>query len=455
MQNLPLEIVFTIFTSLLPSYSYADQHSFTEHARREVQKTLPLVCKCWNHIAVGTPTFWTYVRLSLKSTPEEMKKRLALSGSCLLDVRICLGDTDRELPTEQFRTTHAVLVQSVGRWRSFIFDGMAWCPEDVSPFIPAALPNVVEAGYYVLVEEGYEGTIQPDEEDELETDPPYTFWPIAPKLQKFATTAAGQFHFTGCPLVKEYSVTGYRRSWGDVNSTGRSWQERWRRYISYLHATCPGIESLEVGLTMNTGVDTITAGPDQWILQEKWAILPKLRQLRIDSVGGATLTSLLTHITAPDLREVRIGYVQEAIPLPTPEFTLSIPSSCKLRFDYSPIHAIKVFLSHITGLGQLNVIVEMAHAMQVKGCEHFGLLPYQVPEKEDDRIIMDATGFKWVDDHVRSLDLVLQEECEWAPGTKKLLKLQVIKMMILARRLETGEPIEITVTLYSPVIILL
>ncbi|KIO29843.1 hypothetical protein M407DRAFT_21096 [Tulasnella calospora MUT 4182] len=364
-----------------------------------------------------------------------MKKRLSLSGSCPLDVRMCLDSGEMELPTKQFRTAHSVLAHSVDRWRSFVFDGMAWCPEDVSSLIPTVLPNIVEVGYYVCVEDGDEGTVLPDEEDEF-IDPPYRSWPIAPKLQKFATTAAGQFHFVGCPLVKEYSVTSIRGSWGDPNLTRRSWQERWRRYILYIHTTCLGIESLEGGT--DSGVDTIMPGPVQWIPQEKWNILPRLRRLVIESVGAVTLVSLLAHINAPDLREVRIGFVQEAVPLPVPEFTLSIPSSCKLRFDYSPIRAIKLFLSHITGLDQLSIAVEMTHALQIKGCEHYGFLPYQVPKTEDERIIMDATAFKWVDDHVQSLDLVLQEECEWVPGAEEQLKLQVLKMMILAHRLENA-----------------
>ncbi|KAG9048509.1 hypothetical protein FS837_012699 [Tulasnella sp. UAMH 9824] len=189
MQNLPLEIVSTIFLSLLPPYNYADRYSSTEDGRREAQRTLPLVCKSWNQIAFGSPILWTYIRLSLKSTPDEMKKRLKLSGSCPLDVRICLGNSDMEIPTKTFRTAYNVLVQSVDRWRSFVFDGMAWGPEDVSPFIPEVLPNVVEAGYYVLLENGDEGTALPDEEDEL-IDPPYKSWPVAPELQKFTTTAA-------------------------------------------------------------------------------------------------------------------------------------------------------------------------------------------------------------------------------------------------------------------------
>lgn len=213
MQILPLEIVSTIFFSLLPPYNYADRYFSAERDRREVQRTLPLVCKSWNQIAFGSSILWNYIRLTLKSTPDETKKRLTLSGSCPLDVRICLSGNGMKAPTKTFRAAYSVLAQSVDRWRSFVFDGMAWCPEDVGPFIPAALPNVVEAGYYVLLEDGNEGTALPDEEDEL-IDPPFKSWPVAPKLQKFTTRAAGQFHFVGCPLVKEYSIGNFRSSWG-------------------------------------------------------------------------------------------------------------------------------------------------------------------------------------------------------------------------------------------------
>ncbi|KAG8944156.1 hypothetical protein FRC00_010733, partial [Tulasnella sp. 408] len=79
----------------------------------------------------------------------------------------------------------------------------------------------------------------------------------------------------------------------------------------------------------------------------------------------------------------------------------------------------------------------MAHALQVKTCEHYGPLPYQVSTNENQGIVMDAKAFKWVDDHVRSLDLVLLDECDWVSGTKELLQLQVLRMMALARQLET------------------
>lgn len=70
-----------------------------------------------------------------------------------------------------------------------------------------------------------EGTAIPEgEDDQLET-PRHKPGPITPKLRRFATTAAWQFHFVGCPLVEEYSVKDYHYTWGDPTSTGRLWQE--------------------------------------------------------------------------------------------------------------------------------------------------------------------------------------------------------------------------------------
>ncbi|KIO29848.1 hypothetical protein M407DRAFT_21100 [Tulasnella calospora MUT 4182] len=166
MQGLPSEVLSTIFISLMAIHTYGDRCSSLEHVQWEVQKALPLVCRSWNQVAVGTPDLWTYICLNLRSTPDEMMKKLSLSGSCPLDVRISLDNTDAKPPTTQFRIAYNILVQSVDRCRSFVFDGLALCPEDVSPYIPAVLPKVVEAGYRVRVDDRDEVTPIPEEEND-------------------------------------------------------------------------------------------------------------------------------------------------------------------------------------------------------------------------------------------------------------------------------------------------
>lgn len=86
----------------------------------------------------------------------------------------------------------------------------------------------------------------------------------------------------------------------------------------------------------------------------------------------------------------------------------------------------------------MTMAIEMAYAVQLPGCEQKDRLPYRVPNDEDERILMNSSAFKWVEDYVQSLELVLKEELEAVPGVKKMLELQVINMMTTAHRHETG-----------------
>lgn len=168
---------------------------------------------------------------------------------------------------------------------------------------------------------------------------------------------------------------------------------------------------------MNNRVDTTIPEPSQWIPREKWAILPKLRQLRIDNVDPFTLMSLLTHINAPELREVQIGFVHEGFPPDVP-ITLSIPSSCRLRFENSPIHSNALFLSRVTDLDKRDVVIEMASAFQLQKRRQEGQLSYRLLDDKDEQTLKMTSEFKWVEEHVRTLDLVLRERVRVCSGSK-------------------------------------
>ncbi|KAG8994886.1 hypothetical protein FRB90_000329 [Tulasnella sp. 427] len=442
MQNLPPRIISSIFTFAIPAYVYSDQHNSREVELRAIQKTLPLVCRDWHQVAFQTPILWTYIRLNLKSTPDGMTKKLFLSGDSLLDVRIGFDRADAKPPTGRFEIAYNVLIQTVDRWRSFAFDGIALHSEDVHSFIPVILPNVEEVGYFVNVNQEYEDPESTGAAGEGGgyTHPSSSSGSVAPKLQRFATSAPGCFRIAGCPSMQRYTITGYSSDSGDPDMTGRSWQERWEQHVRYLSDAFPNIKMLEIVLDANKGVDNdpvFTLGLREWVRRD-WVTLPNLEFVRMEGVGPVTLVSFITSLSAPKLQEFKISRVHDALSDQIQEIMPSIPTSCRIQFENSPIHAIRLFLSRFRLIEKLRIAIEMHSALQLGDTPLQWRLPYKVPGSQEDQTWVEASDLKWIRRTVGSVDWTLREDLRSIPGLQVSLHAKILEAIALQPEAEKG-----------------
>ncbi|KAG8891438.1 hypothetical protein FRC00_013669, partial [Tulasnella sp. 408] len=243
MENLPIEVLSHVFIFTVPRHDYREQ--YVSETTNKPHASLSLVCRYWEQVVLKTPQMWSYIHLSRESTKQTLRRRIELSSREPLDVRLNVGyDSDVDSSTT-FPGYYQILLETIDRWRSFVFQGIVPFPHSPMQWIPELLPNVVEAAYYGLVEDDTEGLEVLDDDSGELTESRFKPWTAAPKLRRFVVNTPGQFLFMECPLVTELSVSDVGQWWGGSSSL-HSWHDKWEEYSTRLAELCPQLEILEL-----------------------------------------------------------------------------------------------------------------------------------------------------------------------------------------------------------------
>ncbi|KAG8902452.1 hypothetical protein FRC01_009574 [Tulasnella sp. 417] len=402
MENLPPEVLSHVFTFAIPRHGY--QEHYVPEMTNQPQAELSLVCRYWEQVVTKTPQVWSYIHLSQTTTEQTLRRRIELSSREPLDVRVDVGDDADVDDSYIFPDLYNILLPTIDRWRSFVFRGIVPSHRSLKRWIPKRLPNVVEAAYYGLVEDDDEGLEMFNHASgELEE---YRFkpWTTAPKLRRFVAETAGQFYFTECPLVTEFSLSDIGGAWGG-DSDVHSWHDKWEEYFVLLAELCPQLETLE----LSSSWDSDCVDPMGWTTREtKWPEFAHLRALKIDAVSSPSTIPIIAKFNAPNLQSLHLGHIHYSLPHPLPSVALSInPLSCQVHFDNSPLHAIKLFLEGISQVQELNVSVQLADALGISAAT-FSF----VDERGNDlmgearRVMEDWT---WIKEHTRSVQWILPQ----------------------------------------------
>ncbi|KAG8906841.1 hypothetical protein FRC01_007882 [Tulasnella sp. 417] len=394
-----MEVLSHVLFFAIPRPGYQDQ--FVPKMTNKPQATLSLVCRYWQQAIIKTPQIWSYIHLSEETTEQTLRRRIELSSREPLDIRVDVGDDEDSSDT--LSDLYDSLLTTVDRWRSFVFQGTV--EYSARRWIPHLLPNVVEAAYYGLIEYENEGMeLFNSESGEVEV---YRFkpWTVSPKLRRFAVETAGQFYFMECPLVTEFSLSEMKPWWGGISDT-HSWHDKWEEFFDELTEMCPQLETLEIRNSWySRGVD-----PMGWTkTATQWPQFAHLHTLKLDAVNSASVIPIISKLDAPQLRDLHLGHIHICLPLPLPSVTLSIdPSACRVHFDKSPLHAIKLFLEGVSQVQELNLSIELADALGVGvGVETSGKFTDERGDDlkgEHERIKEDWT---WITKHTRSVQWIL------------------------------------------------
>ncbi|KAG8944240.1 hypothetical protein FRC04_002107 [Tulasnella sp. 424] len=404
MKNLPTELLSHVFALTITRDSYLDQ--YPQESSNKPQATLSLVCRYWEQVAITTPQIWSYIHLYEEKTEDALRRRLDLARSEPLDIRVDLGDDVDSYET--FRDCYIILLDSIDRWRSFVVQGTVSFNEDLQNWIPGLLPSIVEGAYYVDIENHSEGLAAFDYDAGEDVVFRFKPWTVAPNLRRFAVKTSGQFYFKECPLVTEFVISGMGHWWGG-SLDEHSWHDKWEEYLTQLTERCPQLETLEISDWWDYVEGSDPMGWTQ--AHTKWPLFSHLRTLKADALGAACGIPILSKFNAPDLQNLQLGHIHVCLPVPLPSVTLSIdPSSCRIRFDKSPLHAIKLFLERASQVKELNVSIDLADALEI-GAERYGF----VDERGDDpaglrgRVTED---WAWIKENIRSVEWVLPETFE-------------------------------------------
>ncbi|KAG8967981.1 hypothetical protein FRC05_001691 [Tulasnella sp. 425] len=402
MKNLPFELLSHVFALTITRDSYLDQH--VQESTNKPQATLSLVCRYWEQVAITSPQIWSYIHLSLETTEETLRRRLSLSGREPLDIRVNVGDDADVDSSKTFRKLYAIIFGSVDRWRSFVIQGIVLFNHSPRHWILKLLPNVLEAAYYLLIEDDEEGLEMSDSDEEGFTEYRFKPWTVAPKLRRFTAKTSGQFYFKKCPLVTEFAVSEMGEWWGG-SADEHSWHDKWEEYLNQLTELCPQLEKFEISdLSDAEGPD-----PMGWTqMDTEWPPFSHLHTLNLDALNASSTFPILSKFNAPNLQNLNLGQIHGCLPVPLPSVALSIdPSLCRIRFDNSPLHAIKLFLEKVSQARELSVCISLGDALGLCG-EWFNFIDERgdAPAALRERIIEDWT---WIKENTRSVQWVLPE----------------------------------------------
>lgn len=404
MDTLPTEVLSHVFAMMIPVRDSYKDHYVAETTNK-LHAELSLVCRYWEQVVIKTPEIWSYIHLSRETTEQTLRRRLGLSGREPLYVRVDVGDDADVDDSKTFPALYDILLETVDRWRSFVFQGTLLDNDGPKRWIPQLLPNVEEAAYYGLIEHDNEGLEQFDHNEGVSKEYRFKPWTVAPKLKRFAVETSGQFYFKECPLVTEFAVSDIAQWWGG-SLDAHSWHDKWEEYLTQLAKLCPQLKTLEIsGLLEDDGLD-----PMGWTTREsKWPQFPHLHTLKVDAVHAPSTIPIISKFNAPNLRALHLGHIHTCLPLPLPSVTLGIePSSCQIHFDNSPLHAIKLFLQNVSQLSELNVSIAFDDAFGMT-LERYRFTDErgEDPFGERARIIEDWT---WFEKHTRSVQWILSRE---------------------------------------------
>ncbi|KIO15319.1 hypothetical protein M407DRAFT_213379, partial [Tulasnella calospora MUT 4182] len=301
MENLPPEVLSHVFAFAIPRHGYRDH--YVSETTNDPQAELSLVCRYWEQVVIKTPQVWSYIHLSRNTTEKTLRRRIELSSRESLDVRVDVGDDADVDSSTTFPDLYDILLETIDRWRSFVFQGTVSFQRMLKLWIPKRLPNVVEAGYYGLIEDDDEGLELCDNDTGEFQEYRFKPWTAAPKLRRFAAETAGQFYFRDCPLVTEFAVSDMGESWGG-NSDVHSWHDKWEEYFILLASRCPQLEVLE----LSDSWDFDCVDPMGWTRTEtKWPRFPHLHTLKINAVGSASTIPIISKFNAPNLKTLHLG----------------------------------------------------------------------------------------------------------------------------------------------------
>ncbi|KAG8911062.1 hypothetical protein FRC00_007129, partial [Tulasnella sp. 408] len=296
MENLPPELLSHIFAFAIPRHEYRDH--YVSGTTNKPQAALSLVCRYWEQVITKTPQVWSYIHLARDTTEQELQRRIELSSREPLDVRVDVGDDADVDSSATFPDLYNILVSTIDRWRSFVFQGSVPFNSSPKQWIPKHLPNVVEAAYYGLIEDDDEGMELFDNNSGELKEYRFKPWTAAPKLRRFAVSTAGQFYFSECPLVIEFSVSDMGEWWGG-SSDLHSWHDKWEEYFIRLAELCPQLEVLE----LSDSWDSDCVDPMGWTREKtKWPSFPRLRALKINAINSPSIIPIISKFDAPNLQ---------------------------------------------------------------------------------------------------------------------------------------------------------
>lgn len=90
------------------------------------------------------------------------------------------------------------------------------------------------------------------------------------------------------------------------------------------------------------------------------------------------------------------------------DFASRIPPSTQTRFSSL---VLRIWTKQ-------DVVIEMASAFQLQKRRQEGQLSYRLLDDKDEQTLKMTSEFKWVEEHVRTLDLVLRERVRVCSGSK-------------------------------------
>lgn len=300
---------------------------------------------------------------------------------------------------------YQILLETIDRWRSFVFQGIVPFPHSPMQWIPQLLPNVVEAAYYGLVEDDTEGLQVFDSDSGELTESRFKPWTAVPKLQRFVVDTPGQFLFLECPLVTELSVSDVGQWWGGSPNL-HSWHDKWEEYFTRLSKLCPQLEILELSGSRQFECSERIGWKNK---ETTWPRFSHLRALKVNAINSPTIIPVILKFNAPNLLNLHLSHIHYCLPHPFAFVTLSIePSSCQVHFDESPLHAIKLFLEGLSQAQELNISVQLSDALGISA-EFSSFVDERGndPKGEAERIKED---WIWIKEHTRSVQWILPQE---------------------------------------------
>ncbi|KAG8996444.1 hypothetical protein FRB94_008275 [Tulasnella sp. JGI-2019a] len=269
MQNLPPELLSSIFQTVAPQY-HCDLYdsSYLTHTSRLQRSvlTLALVCQYWRAVAHGFPTLWSVIEVKKEVPWAQTKAWLERAKGGALDVIILVDRRCSFRP--DFLSAMDALANRKGQWRSLFIHGSSSSEQFLKSLLPESLPHLQ--------------TVVLCDPNQSPTTPVVS----TPELRSLATS--------GIPMFFDHCATLRRITLDTPYGAGT-----WKSCTDFV-ASCEALETLELRriqfgdlLDMDGHIEALTS--------------KSLVDLRLLECSDDTASAILRHTTATSIKRLCIG----------------------------------------------------------------------------------------------------------------------------------------------------